>query len=105
MTQDLIWEQFPYPVALRSLLGGNSSRMLFDPTPVSAIVPAQAQALTQNALLNKTGSTNGFAAYVAFIPSKRLGVVLLANKDYPIADRVAAAYRILSALAPVAQAQ
>jgi beta-lactamase class C len=41
-------------------------------------------------LINKTGSTNGFAAYV--------GVVILANKNYPVAARVAAAYEILTAL-------
>lgn len=96
MTQDLIWEQYAYPVALPALLDGNSSRMLFDPTPVRAIVPPQAP--TPNAWLNKTGSTNGFAAYVAFVPSKRVGIVLLANKDYPIPDRVTAAYRILTTL-------
>jgi beta-lactamase class C len=97
MTQDLIWEQYPYPVALSSLLDGNSYKTIFDPTPVKAIVPPQPPA--RNAWLNKTGSTNGFATYVAFIPSKKLGIVLLANKNYPIPDRVTAAYRILSAIA------
>lgn len=97
MTQDLIWEQYPYPVALPALLAGNSYRMIFEPTPVKAIVPAQLP--VQNAWLNKTGSTNGFGSYVAFVPSKRLGIVLLANKNYPIPDRVTAAYRILGALA------
>jgi beta-lactamase class C len=96
MTQDIIWEQYRYPVALSSLLTGNSARMIFQATPVQAIVPAQPP--MQNAWINKTGSTNGFGAYVAFIPSKRLGVVLLANKNYPIADRVTAAYKILRAL-------
>ncbi len=96
MTQDLIWEQYPYPVALQSLIDGNSYRMLFEATTVAAIVPPQPP--LRNVWLNKTGSTNGFGSYVAFVPSKRLGVVLLANKSYPIHDRVVAAYRILSAL-------
>jgi beta-lactamase class C len=99
MVQDLIWEQYPYPVALSVLQDGNSPDMIFDPTPVRAIRPPQAP---QKAVwLNKTGSTNGFSTYVAFVPSERLGIVLLANRSYPIADRVTAAYRILSALAAV----
>jgi len=98
MTQDLIWEQYPYPVALSSLLDGNSYRMIFQPTRVTAIAPPQLP--MRNAWVNKTGSTNGFAAYVAFVPSKRLGIVLLANKNYPIPDRVTAAYRILSSVDP-----
>ena len=49
-------------------------------------------------LLNKTGSTNGFATYVAFIPKGGLGIVLLANKNYPIDARVTAAYDIVTRL-------
>jgi beta-lactamase class C len=96
MTQDLIWEQYPYPVALSTLLAGNSPRVILRPTRVEAIVPPQPP--EPDAWLNKTGSTNGFGTYVAFIPSKRIGIVLLANKNYPIADRVTAAYRIMTAL-------
>jgi beta-lactamase class C len=102
MTQDLIWEQYSYPVALSYLLDGNSYRMFFKPVPVTTIVPPQSP--KQNVWINKTGSTNGFGAYVAFIPSKRLGIVLLANKNYPIPDRVTAAYRILSALSTISGA-
>ena len=97
MTQDLIWEQYPYPVALKTLLKGNSSAMALKATPVTEIKPPQAP--RQDVWINKTGSTNGFGAYVAFIPQKRLGIVMLANKNLPIEDRVAAAHRILTALA------
>ena len=102
MTQDLIWEQYPYPVALSTLQRGNSYRMILDPNPVSAIRPPQAP--QKRVLLDKTGSTNGFGTYGAFVPSERLGIVLLANRNYPIPDRVSAAYRILGALARIAQA-
>jgi beta-lactamase class C len=97
MTQDLVWEQYPYPASLRALLGGNSPRMIFDATPVTRIKPPQEP--RNRVWINKTGSTNGFGAYVAFIPEKRLGIVILANRSFPIADRVTAAYRILTSLA------
>ena len=97
MTQDLIWEQYPYPVALTTLLQGNSSAVIFNATPVQAIDPPQAP--RADVWINKTGSTNGFGAYVAFIPQKQLGIVVLANKNFPIDDRVTAAYNIIASLA------
>jgi len=97
MTQDLIWEQYPYPVALKTLLEGNSSDMIFNATAVAALNPPEPP--RDDVWINKTGSTNGFGAYVAFVPEKRLGIVILANKNYPIDDRVATAYNILTALA------
>ena len=96
MTQDLIWEQYPYPLALRTLLAGNSSAMAYHATPVTEIRPPQPP--RADVWINKTGSTNGFGAYVAFIPEQQLGIVMLANKNYPIDDRVSAAYAILTAL-------
>jgi beta-lactamase class C len=96
MTQDLIWEQYAYPVALTTLLQGNSRAVLFEPTRVSAIVPPQRP--NDDVWINKTGSTNGFGTYVAFVPAKRMGIVILANKNYPIEDRVRAAYKILTSL-------
>jgi beta-lactamase class C len=97
MTQDLVWEQYPYPVALKMLLEGNSPEIIFNATPVTQLKPPEQP--QDDVWINKTGSTNGFGAYVAFVPEKRLGIVILANKNYPIADRVTAAYQILISLA------
>nr|WP_025097393.1 class C beta-lactamase [Burkholderia sp. A1] len=96
MTQDLIWEQYPYPVALKTLLTGNGPAMIFKGMKVTEIRPPEAP--RDDVWINKTGSTNGFSSYVAFVPAKRMGIVILANRSYPIEDRVAAAYRILTAL-------
>jgi beta-lactamase class C len=96
MTQDLIWEQYRYPVELAELLVGNSAKVSYEANPVSKLDPASAP--RGEAFLNKTGSTNGFGAYVAFVPAKHMGIVLLANKNYPNDARVRAAYQILAQL-------
>lgn len=96
MTQDLIWEHYPYPVTLQALLKGNSAAFALQPQPVTPVVPAAAP--RDDVWMNKTGSTNGFGAYVAFIPARKQGIVLLANKNYPIEDRIKIAYEILSEL-------
>jgi beta-lactamase class C len=101
MTQDLIWEEYPYPVTLQDLLAGNSYAMIFRATPVTRIWPPERP--RQDVWINKTGSTNGFGAYVAFIPAQRLGIVILANRNYPIGARVTAAYRILTGLGRMQQ--
>ena len=97
MTQDLIWEQYAYPTDLKDLLAGNSNDVAYKPNPVTKINPPQQP--QENVWINKTGSTNGFGAYVAFIPEKKLGIVLLANRNYPNAARVTTAHSILSDLA------
>ena len=96
-TQDLIWEQYPYPVSLATLQEGNSPVVIFNAMPATAIKPPLAP--QQNVWINKTGSTNGFGAYVAFVPEKQLGIVILANKSFPIEERVTMAYRLIEALA------
>lgn len=93
MTQGLIWEQYSYPTTLTTLMDNNSSAML-KTIPVKQLTPATEPRDDQ--WINKTGSTNGFGAYVAFIPKERVGIVILANKNYPNEDRVSAAYRILT---------
>lgn len=96
MTQGLGWEPYPYPITLQALMDGNSTPMAMEPHNVKWLNPAQAQ--PANVLYNKTGSTGGFGAYVAYVPSRDIGVVILANKNYPNAERVKVAHAILSAL-------
>ncbi|NER64605.1 beta-lactamase [Pseudomonas sp. MAFF212427] len=96
MTQDLVWEQYAYPVALQTLLDGNASAMALQ---THAVTPLQPPLAPQQAVwINKTGSTNGFGGYVAFVPCARIGIVILANKQYPNEARVKLAYQIFAAL-------
>lgn len=95
-TQGLGWEYYPYPIKLQALIDGNSTPMAMEPHKVKWLAPAQVQ--PANVLYNKTGSTRGFGAYVAYVPSKEIGVVILANKNYPNGERVKVAHAILSAL-------
>ncbi len=96
MTQGLGWEMYTYPINLDRLLAGNSSQMSLKVNEVTRLaLPVSPQ---QNVLINKTGSTNGFGAYVAFVPVKGIGIVMMANKNYPIPVRVKTAYQILMAL-------
>lgn len=96
MTQDLVWEQYDLPVDLEDVLAGTSPSVSYEPNPVSAITPPLPP--RDDVLINKTGSTFGFGAYVAFIPGRSLGIVMLANKNYPVPARVTAAHEILRRL-------
>ena len=96
MVQDLIWEQYPYPVELKSLLVGNSNKMAYENNGAIALNPPLAP--QQAVWVNKTGSTNGFGAYAVFVPAEQKAIVILANKNYPNDARVELAYKILKAL-------
>jgi beta-lactamase class C len=96
MVQGLAWEMFAYPTDLERLLAGNSVQVSFKTNEVTRFdAPLSSR---KDVLINKTGSTNGFGAYVAFVPAKGIGIVILANRNYPIPARVKAAHRILAAL-------
>lgn len=96
MTQDMVWEQFPYPVPLDALLTANAGTLNSQSHPAQALQPPLVpQAGTW---INKTGSTNGFGAYVAFVPARKLGIVILANRNYPNDARVRLAAEILGAV-------
>ncbi|MET1078940.1 MAG: class C beta-lactamase [Pseudomonas sp.] len=98
MTQGLGWERYPYPVSLDQLVAGNSAEMALQPQPIHRLQPPQSP--PAQVWINKTGSTNGFGAYAAFVPARRIGIVILANKNYPNAARVTAAHAILAVLEP-----
>ena len=99
MQQAMGWELYPQPASLAALQEGNGPRMVLEPMPALAIPPAPGR--TPPMLLNKTGSTFGFSAYLALVPDRQAAFVLLANRNFPAAARVAAGYRVLAELGVV----
>lgn len=96
MTQGLGWEQMPYPLTAEELLAGNSRTMAMEPNPAAAL--AADEGASGATLFGKTGSTNGFGAYVAFVPEEAIGVVMLANKNVFMPARINAVHTVLEAL-------
>jgi beta-lactamase class C len=94
--QGLGWEQYRAPVSLAQLQTGNSEKMSRGLNEAIRLQPPQAP--PRGTLFNKTGATGGFGAYVLFVPEQRVGIVMLANKNYPNAARVEAAHAILEQL-------
>ncbi len=92
LVQGLGWEQYPYPTSRARLLDGNAAEMVLSPQPAQRIQADQEQGAR---LFNKTGSTGGFGAYALFVPTENLGIVLLANRNYPNSARIEAAWAIL----------
>lgn len=98
MTQALGWERYAYPISLAKLQAGNSAEMALQPQPVERFsVPQPAEG---DLLLNKTGSTNGFGAYILLLPARDTGLVILANRNYPNAERVRLALQLLESIEP-----
>lgn len=95
-TQDMIWEQYPWPTDLQTMVSGNGYKFIMEPQPSEKISPALAP--QKDVILNKTGSTNGFGGYIALVPKQNIGVVVLANKNYPNDVRVKATYELIKTL-------
>ncbi|WP_301118001.1 class C beta-lactamase [Pusillimonas sp. (ex Stolz et al. 2005)] len=96
MKQGLVWETYPLPVTLATLRSGNGYDMILEPNATSAITPSMAP--SEDVWVNKTGSTNGFGAYIAMVSGQQTGIVMLANKNYPNEARIEAAFRIMASL-------
>ncbi len=92
----MVWEEYPWPVKLDQMVAGNSPDFILKPQPVEKI--AEPAKPGESTILNKTGSTNGFGGYVAMIPQKKLGIVVLANRNYPNEARIRATYALIKSL-------
>lgn len=95
-TQDMIWEQYVWPTERQKMTLGNSYDFIMKSQPEQKLsLPLSPQ---KNVFLNKTGSTNGFGGYIAILPGENIGIVVLANKNYPNEARVKAVYSLLEVL-------
>lgn len=78
--QGLAWEKHP----LYSLNDDgyiNRTRVLFlRDSYASPISPEDPTSHNENMLIDKTGTTAGFTAYMALIPSQKIGIVILTNR-------------------------
>lgn len=96
MYQGLGWDIFNWPADSGAIIYCSHRKVTVEPQTSVAITPPVP--LIKASWVHKTGSTPGFGAYVAFMPEKQIGIVLLANKNYPKADRIKAAWAILNTL-------
>lgn len=96
MLQGFGWESYAMPVTLDTLHEGTSAEMALEPQPAT-LLETYGDPQPQR-WYHKTGSTGGFGAYAAFIPSREQGIVILANGRYPNGERAEAAWQILESL-------
>lgn len=91
-TQGMIWESYLWPVDPDDMVEGNGNDFILNPQPMGDVNEAR----DQTVILNKTGATNGFGGYIAMVPSEDLGIVVLANRNYPNEARVRATYDLIT---------
>ena len=63
---------------IKDLLSGNAN---LDPLDVTEVYPKARY--SGDMLIDKTGGTGGFRSYMAVIPNRKTGIVILTNKFVP----------------------
>jgi beta-lactamase class C len=122
MQQCMGWEMYSSPLSVDNLLEGNGPRTIFESLAAQPIRDKTVHAkkvlirrdegsaiknirifpdLNTPILLNKTGSTFGFGAYMALVPDKKTAIVMLANRNCPISARVTAAWKVMKELGAI----
>lgn len=69
--------------------------------PLSIVEVLEKPIYNGYALIDKTGTTNGFRAYIAVIPERKSGIAIMINKNIPNNKLVDSARKILLTLAKV----
>ncbi len=92
--QGLVWD-------IETISWENIATLLNPPAEMK-LGPIPAQMLNKNeqkfdekALIEKTGTTNGFRVYIGIIPNRKSGIVILANRNVPNGEIVKTARTIL----------
>ncbi|EEQ07141.1 class C beta-lactamase [Yersinia bercovieri] len=96
MFQGLGWEMYNWPINPQRVIADSGNDIALKPRKAEELQPPHPA--IRASWVHKTGATNGFGAYIVFIPEENIGIVMLANKNYPNPVRVQAAYNILQAL-------
>lgn len=92
--QGLAWEiHLLNPQTKKALLNAPEQNV-FGPLPAQRLTTEQ-RIFNGDNLMDKTGATNGFRAYIAVIPNQKAGIVILTNRYIPNGAIVNAGRKIL----------
>ncbi len=94
--QGLGWEMYELPVKEDIIIKNSDNKNALSSYAIKPSVSNEK--LKKEYFVHKTGATSGFGAYVAFIPSHKVGIVMLANKNIPNVERVKTAFTIFNTL-------